>query len=173
MTITDTVTATYTDVWQWRERSAAWFVIPDTADALAFAVTESGEAVDAYLREIGPEKGYKRNHARPAAMWDELADCFFMCATAMGPGWNTWGAPVWEFPLPRTLAKVNRLLAQSWEEYTDGWRNPVTCAGAIDGTLLAMYHIAMLFSTHGHDLRATVQARLERLEAKHKQGVTL
>jgi hypothetical protein len=33
-----------------------------------------------------------------------------------------------------------------------------------------MYQIAMLFERNGHDLRATVQARLARLEAKHKEG---
>lgn len=167
MTLTDTIQQTYTDVWQWRGRSAAWFVIPDTSDALAFAVTEAGEAVDAWLREIGPGKGYKRNHAKAGQMWDELGDCFFMCATALGPGCEYWNYAVGFHTTPRSLARTTKLLADAWEAFTDEQRNPITCAFAISGVRMAMFEIAALFIDNGHDLRATVQARMKRLTANH------
>lgn len=170
MNITDTIRLTYDDVWAWRDRSAAWFPVPDTADALAFAVTEAGEAVDAWLREVGPEKGFKRNNHKDADMWGELADCFFMCATALGPGCEYWNYAVGFHSMPRSLARTTKLLADAWETFTDEQPEPIAPiarAFAISGVRMAMFEIAALFSDHGHDLRATVQARLERLTANH------
>jgi hypothetical protein len=172
MTITDTIVATYQDVWAWREQSAAWFVIPDTSDALAFAVTEAGEAVDAYLREIGPDKGYKRNHVKDADLWAELGDCFFMCTTALGPS-PTETIKRTELPDQCELWDIAVSVDKAWQTIKrwtfTGRKDNLTW---FDWTVTAMYQIAMLFSTHGHDLRATVQARMHRLEAKHKETVT-
>jgi len=168
MNITDTISDTYTDVWQWREKSAAWFVIPDTADALAFAVTEAGEAVDAWLRQVGPKKGFKRNNHRDADIWAELGDCFFMCATALGRGETELPDHLWQSS-ELVLPDIVEFVAKAWKVYVKQ-RIPYLSRWY---TKQAMYQIAALFADNGHDLRATVQARLERLEAKHKEGITI
>jgi len=77
----------HTDLWAFREHMGDSWPTPDTLDALRFAVTEAGEALDAWMRANRPQ--YARNRDRlngEDAVLDELADCAMMLLTALGPG---------------------------------------------------------------------------------------
>lgn len=72
-------------VWKFRkgmEKHSDW-KRPLPVECLAFALTEVGEATDAYLRAVG---GFARNHERVRAMEDELADTYLMLVSALGEG---------------------------------------------------------------------------------------
>ena len=68
-------------VWRYRDELAEWWPTPPTDHALAFAVTEAGEAIDAWLRTF-PE--YARNNDKHHEELDEWADCAMMLVTALG-----------------------------------------------------------------------------------------
>lgn len=71
---------THAIVWQYRTRLQAKWPTPGRIDALRFAFTEAGEAMDAYLRQIPM---YARNNNRNMSVPDELADCAMMLCTAL------------------------------------------------------------------------------------------
>lgn len=74
----------HTDVWTFRGAVYPYWPTPPPLDALRYAVTECGEAMDAYLRQH--RQGDSRNSERPGsdeALLDELADCAMMLLTAV------------------------------------------------------------------------------------------
>ena len=65
----------HAELWAFREEMADAWPTPDTLDALRFAVTEAGEALDAWMRANRPQ--YARNRERldwDGAVLDELAE---------------------------------------------------------------------------------------------------
>jgi len=144
--ITDTLRECHRIVWQYRaELESAW-PTPTTEDALLFAFTELGEAVDAHLRSK-PE--YARNRDKDLDVLDELADCAMMLLTAMGP---TWTFRFW-----------SRSHISSHQ-----WRSHITYLAAC--MAMGDQEMATLvrdIATHpGMDLPARLTARLERIKAK-------
>lgn len=75
----------HAELWAFRDEMGDYWPTPDTLDALRFAVTEAGEALDAWMRANRPQ--YARNRERldyGEAVLDELADCAMMLLTAAG-----------------------------------------------------------------------------------------
>lgn len=68
-------------VWEMRKNLKDYWPCPDPLDSLRYAATESGEAIDAYLR--GSRLFDKRNNHRNNSVESELADCAMMLLTAM------------------------------------------------------------------------------------------
>jgi hypothetical protein len=81
MTTRDELQTLHGELWALRDAVEDNFPTPTTLDALRFAVTECGEALDAYLRTKG---GYSRNHEKLPDIYGELADCALMLMTALG-----------------------------------------------------------------------------------------
>jgi hypothetical protein len=67
--------------WDFRRDTASVFPLPGRADSLRFALTESAEALDAWLRRNGD---YKRNRQKDHDVAAELAQCVMMLMTAYG-----------------------------------------------------------------------------------------
>lgn len=101
MTLTETVYLCHTIVWDARRELAHVWPTPDRNDALRFAATEAGEAMDAYLRT---RREFSRNRHRDHDELDEWADCAMMLLTALGPEYVTIG----ERPRPITVAPRTR-----------------------------------------------------------------
>jgi hypothetical protein len=68
-------------VWQFRGMVSDFWPTPEPADALRYAFTEAGEAMDASLREKRPND--KRNNDKDHDRLDEWADCAIMLLTAV------------------------------------------------------------------------------------------
>lgn len=145
-------------VWRYRAELEPYWPTPTTEDALLFAFTELGEAVDAHLRSK-PE--YARNRDKDLSVLDELADCALMVLTALGREWefkkplrrkayplsdSMWGDLVW------SLSNM----VDSSDEYqaSMGWR------------LDADRVLGKIATIPGMDLPARLVARLERIKAK-------
>jgi hypothetical protein len=82
--MTDTaaeIIATHRLVWEYRNMLEAHWPTPGRIDALRFAFTEAGEAMDADLRS---NPVYARNNDRNMSVPDELGDCAMMLCTALG-----------------------------------------------------------------------------------------
>lgn len=138
-------------VWRYRDELKDVWKIPTTEDALLFAFTELGEAIDAHLRSK-PE--YARNRDKDLSVLDELADCAMMLLTALGKdyvvGWQGDFAPYKGM--------------HSWFDYAakfymaTGWRG-------VDWVYTEV--LICCIATHpGMDLPARLTARLERIKAK-------
>ena len=69
-------------VWDTRRELGEAWPTPEPIDALRFALTEAGEAMDAWLRT---NPLYRRNNEKTLSVHAELADCAMMLLTALGP----------------------------------------------------------------------------------------
>lgn len=76
-------------VWALRDVLGDKWPTPDTADSLAYAVTEVGEAIDADLRNRRPNDA--RNNHRNVSVPHELAQAVMMLLTALGREWDGKG----------------------------------------------------------------------------------
>ena len=81
MTTRDELQALHGELWALRDELEPHWPTPNALDSLRFAVTECGEAMDAYLRTKG---GYSRNHAKEPDIYGELADTALMLFSALG-----------------------------------------------------------------------------------------
>jgi len=68
-------------VWNFRALYGGLWPTPDRVDALRFALCESAEAMDAWLRG---QPRFNRNRAKDLDVLDELADTAIMLLTALG-----------------------------------------------------------------------------------------
>ena len=141
-------------VWSYRndpELAAVWPTPPPDV-ALAFAFTEAGEAVDAWLRT---DPRWARNNHKAHDEQEEWADCLMMLATAMPDGMGTSVHPLAN-ETPQSLA---HLVSMAWSSHAGG-----SChlAMRID---LAAAAISLYLGVMNH--LALVRARLERIRTKH------
>ena len=156
-TITDTLHTAHGLVWQARAELEPYWPTPNTQDALLFALTELGEAVDADLRTNGD---YARNRDKDLDVLDELADCAMMLLTAMGPKVKL--PELWTGDIAY-IASMNH----AWINYAIEFAGvmQVYPAGA-----WADYNMTLLLAriaTHpGMQLPQRLTARLERIKAK-------
>lgn len=149
--ITETLRTAHGLVWTARAELEPYWPTPNTQDALLFALTELGEAVDADLRTNGD---YARNRDKSLSVLDELADCAMMLLTAMGP--------------EARLSEVNiGEMTHAWTMYAS------ELAGVMQmypGGGWADYNMTLLLAriaTHpGMQLTQRLTARLERIKAK-------
>lgn len=140
-------------VWDVRGRIGHLWLTPPPEDALLFALTELGEAADAYLRSK-PE--YNRNNARQPDLDAELADVALMLLTALPGEWYDTNPQVSNTTLTQTLASVAWALwfALNTQERPDRWRAAAETQ---------LHHIAQHLDT---TLTDAVRRRLERIEQR-------
>lgn len=69
-------------LWEFRKVHEKNWPTPSPLDSFRFAVTEIGEALDAFMRHT-PD--FSRNRERSKDVLDELADCAFMIVSALTP----------------------------------------------------------------------------------------
>lgn len=150
-TITDTLRTCHAIVWAARAELEHVWPTPPPEDALLFALTELGEAIDAHLRTNGD---YARNRDKSLDVLSELADCAMMLLTAMGPA-------------HRLTELAAGQMTHAWSEYIGGMSGVMQMT---PGTAWADYTMTQLLAriaTHpGMDLPTRLTARLERIKAK-------
>lgn len=144
-TLTEVIN-THRIVWQYRAKLHAVWPTPDRIDALRFAYTEAGEALDAYLRTI-PQ--YARNNHRNMSVSDELGDCAMMLCTAL-PEHYTF--PQHVDTTPPTLDGICFFVADAL--LTGEVVEPLV--------MIAVY----LRDKHGLSMAEVVESRLQRIERK-------
>ena len=162
-------------VWEFRRQMVAYWPTPDTVDAARFAVTEIGEAMDAFLRLDG---GYARNRERSPDVLDELADTAMMILTAIGERANlsAW-AEMWDDEdvgvgeMYADLDEIDALVMTVKDFYAvavSPQPSPVSMAG-FGG--LAVLRIA---EHAGMDLEKRLRQRMDRIFRKnHPDGQRL
>ena len=155
-------------VWEFRRQMAGYWPTPDTLDAARFAVTEIGEAMDAFLRLDG---GYARNRQRDPDVLDELADVAMMTLTAMGERapldewaeqWQGEEADVWG--IYEDLDEIDALVMLVKDFFACAavpHPSPVSLAG-FGG--LVVWRIS---EYAGMDLEARLKRRFDRIFRKH------
>lgn len=138
-------------VWQYRAELEAYWPTPTTEDALLFAFTELGEAIDAHLRS---KAEYARNRDKDLSVLDELADCALMLLTALGPEHNfQWEGNGGGYPG-----------VHNWTEYIQAMHMAIAWR-----RIEWAYTESMIVRIATHpdmDLPARLTARLERIKAK-------
>ena len=80
-TMTSPAIQLHTHVWRVRAEIGDTWLTPSPLDCLRYAVTEAGEAMDAWLRDQRPDDA--RNNERRLDVLDELADCAIMLVSAL------------------------------------------------------------------------------------------
>lgn len=143
-------------VWRYRAELEHVWPTPTTEDALLFAFTELGEAVDAHLRSK-PE--YARNRDKELSVLDELADCAMMLLTALTM--PSFAPNVIVTSLAQMAHLAGFIVAAN--------ERRGSCLEQIDMLLFA------IATYPGMDLPARLTARLERIKAKRllKPKVTI
>jgi hypothetical protein len=105
-------------VWAFRKAFAFWWPTPPEDDAVRFAYCESGELLDALLRE---NDAYRRNHDRKVDWGQEMAQCAIMIVTALGPA-HKYGLTECQAVLhpsrARRIDEVASRIAQGFASYT-------------------------------------------------------
>jgi len=137
-------------VWRYRDELSGVWPTPPPDHCLAFAVTEAGEAVDAWLRTF-PE--YARNNHRDHDELDEWADCLLMLISSIPQDSDIWV----NVPYLGILSRE-----ETAELVVAAWRN--------GGYWHHMRHaIAAVIARIGSQATALkrLEARLERIKAKH------
>jgi NTP pyrophosphatase (non-canonical NTP hydrolase) len=150
-----TISDMHAMVWDLRSRISDKWATPERQDCLRYAFTEAGEAMDAYLRET--RAGDSRNTFRQPNVYEELADCVMMLLTALGPEYDE----DWEQTCPTDRDLV--------------WTLDEVC-GHVGGLLeyyspfQTVYVVNMIKVCFGGvNMSEALTARLERIEAKHKE----
>ncbi len=150
MTLAETLKRCHEIVWTYRRELEDVWPTPSTEDALLFAVTELGEAIDAHLRS---KPQYARNRAKDLDVLDELADCAMMLLTALGPGGAYWWGADLLFDVHEWWAYLVTM-PRCFERDRDG------------GTRAIATQLTRIATHPGMDLPARLTARLERIKAK-------
>lgn len=152
--IADTLKECHRIVWAYRQQLEDVWPTPTTEDALLFAFTELGEAIDAHLRS---KDVYARNRDKDLSVLDELADCAMMLLTALGAhdcDLRTWMIEITHEWNDYTADLAYVLDHDAAEVHTAAWE-------------VALAHPLFRVATHpGMDLPARLAARLERIKAK-------
>jgi hypothetical protein len=149
-------------VWQYRAELKDVWPTPTTEDALLFALTELGEAVDAHLRS---KPQYVRNRDKDLSVLDELADCAMMVLTAIGPDlfYNSWSRTYHARSWRSLNAALNFIIKES------EWEDDVVLTQA-DRNVAATL-VRDIATYPGMDLPSRLTARLERIKAKQLPAI--
>lgn len=140
----------HTAVWEFRAEMYNDFPTPGRDDSLAFAFTESAEAVDAQLRQ---NPRYKRNNEKAHTVEQELTQCAIMLLTAIPSGFRAWAdLDLYEAVFIWTPRNIAIRVAHCLETPSD--IAYILQTVAIIGTAV--------------DLPTTLPAELARWTAKHK-----
>jgi hypothetical protein len=142
--------ALWAAVWAFRAEMEDYFPTPGRDDSLAFAFTESAEAVDAQLRQ---NPRYKRNNDKAHSIERELTQCAMMLLTSVPRTWNGWGGlDFYDFVATWTVRNIAIRVGRCLEVSSD--------IEYILGTVQAINTAV--------DLSVTLPAELARMRAKHK-----
>lgn len=132
-------------VWDFRALACEYWLTPDPRSALKYAYTESGEAIDALLRDERPDD--KRNRQKDAERLDEWADCAIMLLTFLPSGAN-------HFPLEKEWVATDEQLCFRVASHLNA-RGDIAETVSVIGLLPGM------------DLRVRMVERLRRIMYKH------
>lgn len=163
MTITETLRECHAIVWRYRAELEHVWPTPNTEDALLFAFTELGEAIDAHLRT---RDTYARNRDKSLDVLDELADCAMMLLTALGADYG--------FP-----DNIERNFRHEWDSYAMAMGETVFHGvnpepRTAHWWMQDAWEMLQRIATHpGMDLPARLTARLERIKAKRLPPPTI
>ena len=138
-------------VWDFRAVAGEYWPTPEPKDALEYAFTEAGEAIDAGLRER--RLGDKRNREKETDRLDEWADCAIMLMTAL-PDYGD----VWRRTGRTDDATICLRVAEHM--YSSGFMS-VRRQQDVATT------ITMISNIEGMELRARIVGRLQRIMHKH------
>ncbi len=153
-------------VWDARKELEPYWPTPTTEDALLFAFTELGEAVDAHLRSK-PE--YARNRDKDLSVLDELADVALMTLTAYGNEWvdsdeRDGGWDEWQYAWRFYISDMAKIL-DIHEQYGDD-----ADSFLFDWRWYAITVVEKIATHPGMDLPTRLTQRLERIKAKRMPG---
>ncbi len=165
--ITKILRQAHAELWAFRDEMGEAWPTPDTLDALRFAVTEAGEALDAWMRANRPQ--YARNRERldyDEAVLDELVDCAMMLLTAIPPfvavDPKKWPAEAAK-RLDEIVYDVSEMLwlfvAYGSKPYARNWD--------------AFSLVRAIATYPGMDLLPRLQSRYARIRAKQRPRVRL
>lgn len=143
-------------VWQRRAELEDVWPTPDTADALRFAFTEAGEAMDAWLRLNGE---YARNNEKDLSVEDELADCAMMLLTALRDGGTRDIKPILVADIDRLMGiceGVTRAMVKHQIYPMGRWY--IDCG----------FTVGRIANYPEIDLHNRIAARLDRIEKKQR-----
>lgn len=161
-TITDTLRQCHAIVWQHRADLEPYWPTPTTEDALLFAFTELGEAIDAHLRTNGD---YARNRDKSLDVLDELSDAALMIITAL------------EDDFPPSGVNGSVLLDKDKRSFQEiGWNLSMALVKQQDRLswqAYAYFALVLIYGYPGMDLPARLTARLERIKAKRLAPPTI
>lgn len=166
-------------VWHYRAVLEPVWPTPPPDDALRFAHTEAGEAMDAYLRLNG---GYARNRDRDLSVEAELADCAMMLLTAaprlplspgermlgdariMGDWANLHNRPARRYYLlePDPYSPVNILHNVAYRV------GELLVARGTVPRMMTLRLVGLIARYPGMDLDAWLTSRLERIKARRE-----
>lgn len=135
-------------VWDFRALAREYWPTPSPDDALRYAFTEAGEAMDALLREKRPND--KRNHDKDHDRLDEWADCAIMLITALPGDVDSF---VWH---PALLSIRDELMCLRIADIMVG-----------PATVTVELTLSMIAKMPGMDLQARIVGRLRRIMHKH------
>lgn len=136
-------------VWDFRGMASEFWPTPEPDDALRYAFTEAGEAIDADLRAKRPSD--KRNNDKNHDRLDEWADCAIMLLTAL----PEWAAVDW-YPA-HLSAPTDEMICL---RVVNHMANP-SGVGNVQWTIVAISQIP------GIDLHRRIVRRLLRITYKH------
>jgi hypothetical protein len=149
---TNQLQALHANVWAFRHEMTDVWPTPPPIDALAFAVTEAGETIDAELRTRG---GYARNNVKDPDFYGEMADWALMLLTALGPDCDI---DHWSVQVPSVLPDMN------YETAFVYWY--LASNGLLDvSRVVGIVHAVAAYP--GMDLPAELDRRMARIRAKH------
>jgi hypothetical protein len=144
----------HAELWTFRaemDANTPWKTPPEM-DALRFAVTEAGEAMDPWLRTRG---GYARNYEKEEYVLAELADCAMMLMTALGPHHRYTERNT---PERVDIERIVFLVAVALNDYMQGW------SWWKETAEVALYQISDYL---GMNLPYELGERMARIKAKH------
>lgn len=155
----------HAELWAFRDEMGDAWPTPDTLDALRFAVTEAGEALDAWMRANRPQ--YARNRERldwDGAVLDELADCAMMLLTAVGPDLPNGFIGDWPIPFDWDIDWIVWQASRRLASGNDPFEREDNELIQFSARLHVVWGIA---AYPGMDLLPRLRSRYARIRAKH------
>lgn len=148
----------YIMVWNFRHEVEAYWPTPDPEDSFRFAFCEAAEAMDAKMRQ---NLIYQRNNVDESSedkLLDELADLAMMLLTTLGSERRIYRP---QHNLKENLDTICRMVADVWIAWELRRVNPMRWVG------LVITLVTIIGNYPGMNLEERLQARLDRIRAKH------
>ena len=154
----------YELVWEWRAKNG-WFPLPDPpSHCFAYAVTEAGEAVDAWLRMQRPDD-VRNVNGKAHTVANELADTAFMLYSGLGSdatiNWDNFSpTDFFGWTDEQILATIAQHTAGTWWNAAHGDEEVAEH--------FAITTLCIIWWRLGDMLVPLIEQRLARIEAKRK-----